>query len=154
MPRFTQVQIGPASYCLQVITRGHRLLLYSFICKRERERARLREQDVFLLVSTLMVMEKNCSAGLSTMQLKKETERLQFTYLAYHHSDFIICSGYFRLSVYMWGILLAYIRCRLSSRLCFHAFWEGGVTVLDKFLTRKLNQIKIQVREKVFVCGP
>jgi len=35
---------------------------------------------------------------------------------------FITCSGYFRLSVYMWGILLAYIRCRLSSRLRFHVF--------------------------------
>jgi len=28
--------------------------------------------------------------------------------------------------VYMWGILLAYIRRRLSSRLCFHVFWKAG----------------------------
>ena len=40
--------------------------------------------------------------------------------------DFITCSGYFRLSVYAWGIFLAYIRRRLSSRLCFHVFWEAG----------------------------
>ena len=39
---------------------------------------------------------------------------------------FIACSGYFRLSVYTWGIFLAYIRRRLSSRLCFHVFWEAG----------------------------
>ena len=39
---------------------------------------------------------------------------------------FIACSGYFRLSVYTWGIFLAYIRRRLSSRLRFHVFWEAG----------------------------
>jgi len=39
---------------------------------------------------------------------------------------FITCSGYFRLSVYTWGILLVYIRRRLSSRLPFHVFWEAG----------------------------
>ena len=37
---------------------------------------------------------------------------------------FIDCSG--RLSVYTWGIFLAYIRRRLSSRFCFHVFWEAG----------------------------
>jgi len=36
------------------------------------------------------------------------------------HNDYIACSSYFRLSVYTWGILLAYIRRRLSSRLRFH----------------------------------
>jgi len=40
--------------------------------------------------------------------------------------DFITCSGYFRLSVYRWGILLAYIRRRLSSRLHFHVFLKAG----------------------------
>ena len=30
------------------------------------------------------------------------------------------------LSVYMWGIFLAYIRRRLSSRPRFHVFWEAG----------------------------
>ena len=39
---------------------------------------------------------------------------------------FIACSGYFRLSVYTWGIFLAYTRRRLSSRLCFSVFWEAG----------------------------
>jgi len=39
---------------------------------------------------------------------------------------FIACSGYFRLNVYMWGIFLAYIRRRLSSRLRFRVFWEAG----------------------------
>jgi len=32
----------------------------------------------------------------------------------------------FRLNVYMWSILLTYIRRRLSSRLCFPVFWEAG----------------------------
>ena len=36
--------------------------------------------------------------------------------------SFIACSGYFRLSIYTWGILLAYIRRRLPSRLHFHVF--------------------------------
>ena len=40
--------------------------------------------------------------------------------------DFITCSGYFRLSVYAWGIFLAYIRRRPSSRLRFRVFWEAG----------------------------
>ena len=39
---------------------------------------------------------------------------------------FITCSGYIRFSVYTWGIFLAYMRCRLSSRLHFHIFWEAG----------------------------
>ena len=46
--------------------------------------------------------------------------------LSYYHSDYIACSGYFRLSMHTWGILLAYIRRRLSSRLRFHVFWEAG----------------------------
>jgi len=41
------------------------------------------------------------------------------------HSDYIDGSGYFSLSVYMWGIPLAYIRRRFSLRLCFHVFWEA-----------------------------
>jgi len=40
--------------------------------------------------------------------------------------DFIACSDYFRFSVYTWGILLTYIRRRLSPWLCFHIFWEAG----------------------------
>jgi len=43
-----------------------------------------------------------------------------------YHSDFLACSGYFRLSVYTWGIFLAYIRRRFSLRLCFHVFGEAG----------------------------
>jgi len=43
--------------------------------------------------------------------------------------DFIACSGCFRLSVYMWGILPEYIRRWLSSRLRFHVFEKQGVTV-------------------------
>jgi len=42
------------------------------------------------------------------------------------HNDYIACSGYFRLSVYMWGFLLTYICRRLSSWLRFHVFWEAG----------------------------
>jgi len=30
--------------------------------------------------------------------------------LSYHHSDYIACSGYFKLSLYTWSILLVYIR--------------------------------------------
>ena len=39
-----------------------------------------------------------------------------------YHNDYITCSGYFRLNVYAWGIFLAYISRRLSSRLRFHVF--------------------------------
>ena len=42
------------------------------------------------------------------------------------HSDCIACSGYFRFSVYTWGILLAYIRRWLSLQLRFHVFREAG----------------------------
>ena len=42
------------------------------------------------------------------------------------YSDYIACSDYFKLSVYTWGILLAYMRGRFPSRLCFHVFWEAG----------------------------
>ena len=53
---------------------------------------------------------------------------------------FIPCSGYFHLSVYTWGIFLAYIRRRLSSRLHFHVFWEAGVTMLEmRIFTKLLN---------------
>ena len=34
-----------------------------------------------------------------------------------HHSDYIACSGYFRLSVYMFGYS--------PRRLHFHVFWEA-----------------------------
>ena len=40
--------------------------------------------------------------------------------------DFIACSGYLRLIAYMWGIFLAYMRRRPSSRLRFRIFWEAG----------------------------
>ena len=43
-----------------------------------------------------------------------------------YHFDYIAWSGYFRLSVYKWGIFLAYIRRRFSSRLRFHVFWKAG----------------------------
>ena len=42
---------------------------------------------------------------------------------------FIASSGYFGLSVYMWGIFLAYIRRQLSSRLHFHVFWKTRDTL-------------------------
>ena len=49
--------------------------------------------------------------------------------LIYHSRLFYIaCSDYFRLSVYTWGILLAYIHRRLSSRLLFMYFGKRGVT--------------------------
>jgi len=35
---------------------------------------------------------------------------------SYHYNDYITCSSCFRLNVYTWGILLAYIRRQLSSR--------------------------------------
>jgi len=47
------------------------------------------------------------------------------------HNDYITCSGYFRLSVYTWGILLTYIRRRLSSRLHFHVFWKAGCDTIN-----------------------
>jgi len=43
-----------------------------------------------------------------------------------YYSNYIACSGYFRLSVYAWVFFLAYIRRRFSSRLRFHIFWEAG----------------------------
>jgi len=46
--------------------------------------------------------------------------------LSYHHSDYIASAGYFRFSIYAWGIFLANICRWLSSRLCFHVFWEAG----------------------------
>jgi len=50
--------------------------------------------------------------------------------LSYYNNDYIACSGYFRLSVNTWGIFLAYIRHRLSSRLHFSRIlgsspWHG-----------------------------
>ena len=39
-----------------------------------------------------------------------------------YHGDYIACSSYFRLSMYTWGIFLAYIRRRLLSRLHFYVF--------------------------------
>jgi len=49
-----------------------------------------------------------------------------------YHSDYKACSCYFRLSVYAWGIFLAYIRCRLSSRLRFPVFWEAAYDKLQR----------------------
>ena len=46
---------------------------------------------------------------------------------------FITCSDYFRLSMYTWGILLTYIRHRLSSRLRFYVFWEAGCDREESF---------------------
>ena len=40
--------------------------------------------------------------------------------------DFITYLGYFRLSVYAWGIFLAYIRRRLSSRLFSRILGSGA----------------------------
>jgi len=40
--------------------------------------------------------------------------------------DFIVCLGYFKLSICAWGIFLVNIRRRLSSRLHFRVFWEAG----------------------------
>ena len=45
--------------------------------------------------------------------------------LSYYHSNYIVCSVYFRLSVYTWRVFLAYIRRRLSPRLRFHVFWKA-----------------------------
>ena len=58
--------------------------------------------------------------------------------LSCHHSYYIACSGYFRISVYTWGIFLTYIRYRLSSRLRFHVFCEAGH---DKFCSLVLPYI-------------
>jgi len=41
-----------------------------------------------------------------------------------HLSDYVACSWYFWLSVYIWGIFLVYIRHQLSSWLRFQVFWE------------------------------
>jgi len=41
---------------------------------------------------------------------------------------YITCLGHFRLSVYTWGIFLAYIRRRLSSCLRLVYFEKRGVT--------------------------
>jgi len=49
----------------------------------------------------------------------------------------IACSGYFRLSVYTRGILLAYIRHRLSSCLRFHVFLESGAWHLTSLSTTR-----------------
>ena len=45
--------------------------------------------------------------------------------LSCHYSDYIVCSGYFRLSVYAWGIFLAYIRRDFDSTY----FGKWGVTL-------------------------
>ena len=43
-----------------------------------------------------------------------------------YYSDCIASLGYFKFSVYAWGIFLVYIRRRLLSRLRFSVFWEAG----------------------------
>jgi len=48
-----------------------------------------------------------------------------------HHSDYIACSDNFRLSVYTYGILLAYIRRRLSPWLRFRVFWKARPNIIS-----------------------
>ena len=62
------------------------------------------------------------------------------------HSDYITCSSYFRLSVYTWGILLAYIRRRLLSRLRFLVFGKQGVTII----VDKISEIVTNVGPEAF----
>ena len=50
------------------------------------------------------------------------------TVLSCHYSDYISCSGYFRLSVYAWDIFVTYIHHRLLSRSVFTYFGKRGVT--------------------------
>ena len=65
------------------------------------------------------------------------------------HSDFITCLGYFRLSVCAWGIFLANIRRRLSSRLCFHVFWEARLTDGEGQRVREQSEGQIAELERV-----
>ena len=46
--------------------------------------------------------------------------------LSCYHSDYIVCSCDFRLSVYTQGIHLMYIHYRLLSRLYFQVFLKAG----------------------------
>ena len=46
-------------------------------------------------------------------------------YIIYSLNLYLI-SGYLSLSAYAWGVFLAYMRRRLSSRLRFSVFWEAG----------------------------
>ena len=48
------------------------------------------------------------------------------TVIMIYYNFFIACSCYFILSMYTWGILLAYLRRQLSSRLRFHVLWQAG----------------------------
>ena len=61
--------------------------------------------------------------------------------LIYDSRFFITCSSYFRLSLYTWGILLAYMRRRLSSRLRFHDFGKWGMTSPTE---NKVTQINLR----------
>ena len=54
-----------------------------------------------------------------------------YVILQCYHSDYITCSGNFRLSVYTWGIHLTYIRRQLSSRFRFHVFGKRSMTNAD-----------------------
>jgi len=49
----------------------------------------------------------------------------------------IAYSSYFRLSLYTWGILLGYIRHRLSSRFHFYLFWEAEHDKYASYLNKK-----------------
>jgi len=69
-----------------------------------------------------------------------------------YYSDYIACSGYFRLNVYAWGIFPPVYTCRFSSRLRSHVFWEAErdrvflvsepcLIKEDLVLTTKLKQV-------------
>ena len=47
--------------------------------------------------------------------------------LSCHRSDYIVCSGYFRLSVYMWGILLRIYVADSRRNSVFAYFGKRGV---------------------------
>ena len=58
------------------------------------------------------------------------------------HMIYITCSGYVRLSVYMWGIPLAYIHCRLSSCSVFTFLGSGGDKIFFWYQSQVFDQIK------------
>ena len=53
---------------------------------------------------------------------------------------FIPCFGLLRLSVYTWGIFLAYMRRRLVSRLRSSVFWEAGRDILWSLHPKGVNR--------------
>ena len=72
----------------------------------------------YLSISCPVVISFLCSSAIIVLDI----------YMSYcsdidlSQKIFMACSGYFWLSVYKWGILLAYIRHRLSSRFRFRIF--------------------------------